>query len=254
MFKGRRSATGVICCPTGAPGPYQGPPGPPESLTISSSRHTGGHWSSAATCLPAPWARATTGYRLADEASHVDFTYRFEADTEVIGYPVLTVWASVEGHDDGDLHVHVEKLDARGRQLWHQTVTLGLPLARTWMPIAHRRGVKQVALAFYGGPHGPLRLSRRGLDPASPADRPTLSLREEHRLTLGEVVEAAIPLWPTAMRWHTGELVGLRISGRRLLPSVLPGLAEEPLQPGDRHILHTGGRYPSRLLLPTTPA
>lgn len=56
--RGRRSATGVICCPTGAPGPYKVPPGPPESLTISRSRHTGGHWSSAATCLPAPWARA----------------------------------------------------------------------------------------------------------------------------------------------------------------------------------------------------
>ena len=201
-----------------------------------------------------PAAEATTGYRLADEAPHADFTYRFDADTEVIGYPVLTVWASVEGHDDGDLHVHVEKLDARGRQLWHQAVTLGLPLARTWMPIARRRGVKPVALAFYGGPHGPLRLSRRGLDPASPADRPTLSLREEHRLTPGEIVEAAIPLWPTAMRWHTGEQLRLRISGRLLLPSVLPGLVEEPLQPGDRHILHTGGRYPSRLLLPTTPA
>jgi uncharacterized protein len=195
---------------------------------------------------------ATTGYRLADDASHVDFTYRFETDTEVIGYPVLIVWASVQGHDDGDLHVHVEKLDARGRQLWHQLVTLGLPLARTWMPIARRHGLKQVAPAFYGGPHGALRLSRRGLDPASPADRPTLGLREERRLSPGEVVEAAIPLWPTAMRWHTGEQLRLRISGRLLLPSILPGLVEEPPQPGDRHILKTGRGYPSRLLLPST--
>ena len=38
-----------------------------------------------------PAAEATTGYRLADEAPHADFTYRFDADTEVIGYPVLTV-------------------------------------------------------------------------------------------------------------------------------------------------------------------
>jgi uncharacterized protein len=197
---------------------------------------------------------ASTGYRLADEAPQADFTYRFTADTEVIGYPVLTVFASVDGHDDGDLHVHVEKLDAAGSQLWHQAVTLGLPLARTWMPIAHRRGVKQVALAFYGGAHGVLRLSRRGLDPASPEGRPTLSLREEHRLVPGEIVEACIPLWPTAMRWHAGEQLRLRISGRLLLPSVLPGLTEEPLQPGNRHLLHTGGRYPARLLLPSTSA
>jgi uncharacterized protein len=197
---------------------------------------------------------ATTGYRLADPAPRVDFTYRFTADTEVIGYPVLTVFASVEGHDDGDLHVHVEKLDARGRQLWHQAVTLGLPLARRWMPIAHRRGFGPVALAFYGGPHAPLRLSRRGLDPDGHPDRPTLSLREARPLSPGEVVEAAIPLWPTAMRWHAGEQLRLRVSGRVLLPPILPGLDEEPLQPGHRHVVHTGGRHPSRLLLPTTPA
>jgi uncharacterized protein len=197
---------------------------------------------------------AAAGYRLADPAPQVDFTYRFTADTEVIGYPVLTVFASVEGHDDGDLHVHVEKLDSGGRQLWHQAVTLGLPLARRWMPIAHRRGFGPVALAFYGGPHAPLRLSRRGLDPDGHPDRPTLSLRVTRPLSPREVVEAAIPLWPTAMRWHAGEQLRLRISGRILLPPILPGLDEEPIQPGDRHLIHTGGRYPSRLLLPSTPA
>jgi uncharacterized protein len=196
----------------------------------------------------------TTGYGLAAPAPLVDFTYRFTADTEVIGYPVLTVFASVAGSDDGDLHVHVEKLDARGRQLWHQAVSLGLPLARRWMPVAHRRGFKPVALAFYGGPHGPLRLSRRGVDPASHPDRPTLSLRDARPLSPEEVVEAVIPLWPTAMRWHAGEQLRLRISGRILLPSILPGLAEEPMQAGDRHLIHTGGRYPSRLLLPITSA
>jgi hypothetical protein len=49
-------------------------------------------------------------------------------------------------------------------------------------------------------------------------------------------------------------LLRLRISGRLLLPSSSRVWAEEPLQSGDRHILHTGGRYPRRLLLPTTSA
>jgi uncharacterized protein len=195
---------------------------------------------------------AITGYRLDSKAPQVDFTYRFAADTEIIGYPVLTVWAGVEGHDDGDLHVYIQKLDERGRQLWHQAVTLGLPLARRWMPVAHRFGVHQVAPAFYGGPHGALRLSMRGLEPGTPAERPVLGLREEHRLAPGEVVEAALPLWPTAMRWHAGEQLRLRISGRILLPAILPGLAEEPVQPGDRHIMHTGGGHPARLVLPAT--
>ena len=195
---------------------------------------------------------SSAGYRLADRAPQIDFTYRFGSDTEVAGYPLLTVWASVDGHDDADLHVYLQKLDGRGRQLWHQTVDLGLPLGRKWMPIAHRHGIKQVAAAFYGGPDGVLRLSRRGLDPNSPADRPWLGLRDEHRLAPGEIVEAVIPLTPTAMRWHAGEQLRLRISGRTLLPILLPGLPEDPLQPGDRHSLYTGGRYPARLTLPTT--
>lgn len=197
---------------------------------------------------------ASTSYRLADRAPQVDFTYRFDTDTEVIGTPLLTLWASVAGHDDGDLHVYLQKLDARGRQLWHQTVDLGLPLGRRWMPLLHQRGVKQVAAAFYGGPDGVLRLSRRGLKPDAPTDLPELDLREEHPLAPGEVVEAVVPLTPTAMRWHTGEQLRLRISGRSLLPILLPGLPDDPVQPGDRHTLHTGGRYPARLLLPTTPA
>jgi uncharacterized protein len=56
------------------------------------------------------------------------------------------------------------------------------------------------------------------------------------------------------MRWHAGEQLRLRISGRTLLPILLPGLPEDPLQPGDRHGVHTGGHYPARLLLPTTRA
>jgi predicted acyl esterase len=197
---------------------------------------------------------ATTSYRLGGHPPYTDFVYRFVADCEVIGCPLLTVWVSADGHDDADLHVYLQKLDSHGRQLWHQTVTLGLPLARTWMPVAHRRGVKPVAAAFYGGPDGVLRLSRRGLDENTPASQPELSLRTERRLSPGEIAEAVIPLWPSAMRWHVGEQLRLRISGRSLLPVLLPGLPEDPLQPGDRHVLHTGGRYPARLLLPTTPA
>lgn len=44
---------------------------------------------------------ATTGYALASDQPHADFTYRFGTDIEVIGAPQLTVWASVQGHDDG---------------------------------------------------------------------------------------------------------------------------------------------------------
>lgn len=195
-------------------------------------------------------APATTGYLLADGRPQIDFAYRFTRDTEVVGAPRLKLWVSVEGHDDADLFVYVQKLDRSGRQTWHQLVTLGLPFARVLLPLVHRLGVKAVGLGFYGGPHGVLRVSRRGIESVDSTEA-LLGLRTESRLAPGELVEAEIPLWPTAMRWHAGEQLRLRISGRNLLPTILPGLPEDPLQQGTRHRFHTGPDHPSRLILST---
>lgn len=70
------------------------------------------------------------------------------------------------------------------------------------MPKVFNLGVKTVAPAFCNGPDGVLRVSRRGLDADGPEHFPDLSLREEHLLAEGELVQAKIPFWPTAMRWH----------------------------------------------------
>ncbi|MEV7085559.1 CocE/NonD family hydrolase [Streptomyces sp. NPDC093085] len=199
-------------------------------------------------------AESAASYVLADDRPQVDFVRRFDTDTEIAGVPLLTLWVSAEGHDDLDLYAYVEKLDAQGHQLWHQTVDLGLPAGRSWMPLLHRRGVRQVAAAFYGGPDGVLRVSRRGLAPDSPVERPELDLRQERKITPGDIVEVDIPLWPVAMRWHAGEQLRLRLSGRSLLPALLPNLTADPVQPGVRHTVHTGGRHPSRLRLPVLPA
>lgn len=200
-----------------------------------------------------PHTDATISYALNSGKPEVELTYRFDVDTEVIGCPLLTLWASVEGHDDMDLHVYVQKLSENGKTLWHQTVDLGLPLGRYWMPKLYNLGVKQLGAAFYGGPDGVLRLSRRGLDPAAPAHRPELLLDKEQRLSPNEIVRAEIPLWPTAMKWRAGEQLRLRISARCLLPDLLPGVTPEPLQPGTRHTIYTGPRYPSTLTLPVAP-
>ncbi|MGH1330266.1 MAG: hypothetical protein ACRBBK_05245 [Paracoccaceae bacterium] len=41
----------------------------------------------------------------------------------------------------------------------------------------------------------------------------------------------------------------LKISGKHLLPGLLPDLPEPALQPGKTHTIHTGGQYPSKLVL-----
>jgi predicted acyl esterase len=182
---------------------------------------------------------------------HIDFTFRFETDTEVIGRPIVQFDISVDGTDDANVYLYLQKLDRRGRQMWHQAVDLGLPLGlgRILMPIAQRRGVKAVGNAFYGGSHGMLRVSRRGLDAGRHPDDPELSLRSEQKLTAGETVTVEVPCWPTAMRWHAGESLRLRISGICLLPETHPGVHDGLFQPGARHLIHTGGTNPAHISL-----
>ncbi|WP_028661830.1 CocE/NonD family hydrolase [Saccharomonospora saliphila] len=201
-----------------------------------------------------PPTESSVSYGSSDEKPWADFRYRFDTDTEVVGAPLLTVWVSTDGHDDLDLYVYVQKLNRRGHQVWHQTADLGLPGGRRWMPLLHRLGVRKVGSAFYGGPDGVLRVSRRGLDHTPPHAFPQLELRRERPISPGEVVEAEVPLWPVAMRWHAGEQVRLRISGRSLLPPLLPSLPPSPPRPGTRHTVHTGKRYASRLRLSLMPS
>src|SRR3546814_7325131 len=72
------------------------------------------------------------------------------------------------------------------------------------MPVANRLGLQAVGPAFYAGPNGMLRVSRRGLDSTRRHGHPELALTAETKLMPGVAVETEIPLWPTAMRWHAG--------------------------------------------------
>ncbi|MFB1298578.1 CocE/NonD family hydrolase [Mycobacterium sp. pW049] len=201
----------------------------------------------------APSEYGVVGYDLQSNAPHVNFVHTFHNDVEVIGRPLATIWLSVDGHDDADIYLQIQKLDSKGRQQWHQAVDLGLPLARKWMPVARRLGVSAVQSAFYPGPTGMLRASRRGLDPSRPQSDPELLLTAESKISTTKPICVEIPLWPVAMRWHAGEQLRLQISGRNPIPSPLPGLAPDPMQPGRRHEIHTGSQYESRITLPIAP-
>src|SRR3546814_1473320 len=101
-----------------------------------------------------PTEESSIGYALDGTSPQIDFNHTFAEDIELMGRPVVALWVSVDGHDDADIFVRIEKLDARGRQVWHQLDDLGLPLARKWMPVANRLGLPAVGPAFYAGPNG----------------------------------------------------------------------------------------------------
>ena len=176
---------------------------------------------------------AVTSYSLDGSGSYVDFIYRFKKDTIIVGAPVLNVWVSVEGHDDGDLYIHMQKLDKTGKQLLHQTTDIGLKHGRKLLPLLYKVGMKKMELLFFGGADGILRLSRRG--------------ETEKKTSKGEIVEAQIELSPIAMSWHDGEQLRLRVSSRPVKPPALPGIPRPAPQKGKNHFIYTGGKYPSKL-------
>jgi predicted acyl esterase len=184
---------------------------------------------------PSPVANeSSVRYKADDNQSEATFTFDFKKDTELIGYVSLHLWIETDSADDADLFVLLNKLDAAG------TPVLG-------------------GFGFVG-PDGRLRASHRRLDtlrstpwlPYHPHDR-------EELLKPGQTIPLDIEIRPIGMSWHTGEKLQLIVSGYNILNRFRKGLPGGMNLPGPEtrnkgyHIIHTGGRYDSYLLMPRVP-
>ena len=178
----------------------------------------------------------TTRYRADDGKGQAVFTMTFKEDTELTGYMKLRLWVEADGADDIDLFVYVSKLDANGTPL--PAHVLGFPNP---------------------GSRGILRVSHRELDEAksTPAE-PYLLHRREQRLKPKEIVPVEIGIWPIGMRWHAGQQLRLVIQGFAawwLEDKAFPNgpIFKYDLRNKGEHVIHTGGKYDSHLLVPTIP-
>jgi len=105
------------------------------------------------------------------------------------------------------------------------------------------------------GAQGWLRVSHRELDPerSTPAE-PFLTHRREQRLRPKEIVPVEIAIWPYSMLWHAGQQLRLVVAGNYLRePGWFERFGYEVRNRGD-HIIHTGGKYDSHILVPRIPA
>ena len=164
------------------------------------------------------------------------FSHSFEKDTELTGYFKLKLWVQTDGADDMDLFTAVQKLDRSGKLVNFYYIT---------------------RFRFGHAAHGWLRASHRELDAArSQPWQPVHSHKRELRLKRGEIVAVEIEIWPSSTLFRAGEQLRLIVMGKDTFPQV-PG-AEITVHPetrnSGRHIVHTGGRYDSHLLVPVIPA
>lgn len=196
-------------------------------------------WLDAATGALAEVPRkdmAEVRYDPCDEAGEATFTHRFAHDTELTGHAKLKLWVEAVGAADMDLFVALQKLDGEGR-----------PVGMTFY-------------AFYdNGPValGWLRASHRALDPVrSRPWQPVHTHLAEQPLQPGEVVPVEIELWPSSTLFRAGESLRVAVKGMDIYRDALPNLPfarHEDLRNTGTHVIHTGGRYDSHLLVPIIP-
>lgn len=175
-------------------------------------------------------AEASIEYEATSGLATFDFTV--ERDIELTGHMSLRLWMEARGNDDIDLFVVAQKLDRDGRHVDFRTYGVDWPA--------------EPARGF-------LRVSHRETDPArSRPGQPWHTHRREQRLSPGEIVAADIEFWPIGCRWHAGEVIRVAVAGHPLLHVGNPVTGESLVSDRNKggHVIHTGGRYDSHLLIP----
>ncbi|KAF4309321.1 Peptidase S9/S15 [Botryosphaeria dothidea] len=184
---------------------------------------------------------ASASYEAHSLTDTVDFTFKFEKYTELAGYPVVKVWMSCKEKDDMDVHVQIRKVSRDGRPLKYLNYPCPIP----------EEEVADTNVAKFLGPDGMLRASSSCTNEYRDG-RPFYTLTRSEPIPAGTVVPLEIPIWPIGMVFEEGESVMLRIAGHDLrLPEVERLRPTEPIDENiGRHVVHTGGRYDSHVILP----
>lgn len=175
------------------------------------------------------------------------FQMTFDKKISFLGYPKVKLFVQVEGHDDMDLFVWVQKIDRRGNVLSEFVV----PNHGAALQDFTQDGASTLR---YKGAHGRLRVSMRHLDEKESTDIiPAYSFDRVEKLSEGEIAEVDVALSPIGMTWYEGETLRVMVSTHDELGSIMPGTPGCIPNNKGTHILHTGGRYASYLQLPFLP-
>lgn len=168
-----------------------------------------------------------------DQAARFDF--RFEETTELIGHMKLRLWVEADGSDDMDLFVGIQKLDRDGK-------LVPFPFFATFDD-------GNVALGW-------LRVSHRELDEKrSTPEQPWLLHQRELMLKPGEIVPVDIEIWPAGTHFAAGESLRVVVKGNDInkYPPELFANRHDSARNRGQHVIHTGGKYDSHLLVPVIP-
>lgn len=193
-------------------------------------------------------AASTAAYLTASDRQSLKFRYTFKQACDVLGAGLLRLYISADAVDT-DVFVKVRPLDARGKQRWLRTIPLKGLLSRLASRFLLWSGKPQRGFLFYDGMRGRLRASRRN---TFRPDSAHASLRYDEPVEMmipGDIVCLNIELTPLGMHFEPGDMLEVEIAGHTLSPWPLPDIAEAKSSNHGIATVHTGGSYPSCLML-----
>jgi len=176
--------------------------------------------------LPEP---ALTQYNATRDET-LNFTHRFEQDTEITGHTKLRMWVSMDVGLDMDIFVALRKVGADGKPVFFHNLLGHYPVvSRGW-----------------------LRVSERALDAKqSKPWMPVLSHEAAQPVVPGEKYPVDIEILPSSTFFEAGSQIVLTIKGRDITDNRLN--QHKILFNQGRHSIWSGGPYDSHLLLPVIP-
>ena len=169
------------------------------------------------------------------ERDRVNFDYVFPRDTELTGHMKLRLWVESEGADDMDIFVAVQKLDRKGNYVPFAAFSAQEdgPVALGWLRASHREPDKKRSTPY----------------------QPWLAHKRQLKLKPGVAVPVEIEIWPSGTRFGKGEALRLVVQGSDIYKYarwIVRAGHPKTINAGT-HVIHTGGRYDSHLLVPTIP-
>jgi uncharacterized protein len=172
---------------------------------------------------------------ITDKSQYARFELEFDEKTELTGHMKLKLWVKADGSDDMDLFVAIEKIDRAGYP---------------------------VPFAFFGnhddGPValGWLRASHRELDEEkSTPYQPFHKHTQEAKLKAGDIVPVEIEIWPSSTLFERGEKLRVVVQGSDIYAFPEERHTNQHTETVNRgkHVIYTGGKYDSHLLVPVIP-
>ncbi len=165
-----------------------------------------------------------------------EFDHVFSAPTELTGHMKLRLWIEALGADDMDLFVAIQKFDRKG----------------SYVPFAAFNCLEDGPVAL-----GWLRASHRELDvKRSTPQQPWLLHKRRLKLKKGAPVPVEIEIWPSSTRFAKGDRLRVVVQGSDIYKYarwIVRAGHPKTINQGT-HVIHTGGKFDSHLLVPVIPS